>query len=77
MALVDEVLHPLVGGLQALPLRSAPPPPYPPPQAGEGRVGVVLELLDLLRRPTVGDADQRVGDGAFGEIIELPELLPA
>jgi hypothetical protein len=33
-----------------------------------------LELLDLVRRPALRHADQRVGDRALGKIIELPEL---
>ena len=42
--------------------------------AGELGVPIILELLDLVRRPALRHADQRVGDRAFGEIIELPEL---
>jgi hypothetical protein len=41
--------------------------------AGEGEGGG-LELADLVRRPARRHADQRVGDRAFGEIVELPEL---
>ena len=42
--------------------------------AGELGVPIILELLDLVRRPALRHADQRVGDRAFGKIIELPEL---
>ena len=42
--------------------------------AGEFGVPIILELLDLVGRPALRHADERVGDGAFGEIIELPEL---
>ncbi len=42
--------------------------------AGELGVPIVLELLDLLRGPRRRHADQRVGDRALGEIIELPQL---
>jgi hypothetical protein len=38
------------------------------------RSPAILKLLDLLRRPALRPADQRVGDRAFGEIIELPKL---
>ena len=34
----------------------------------------VLELFDLFRRPIGRHADQRVGDRAFGVIVELPQL---
>jgi hypothetical protein len=42
--------------------------------AGEFGVPIILELLDLVRRPALRHADQRVGDRALGEVIELPEL---
>ena len=42
--------------------------------AGELGVPVVLELSDLIGRPRGGHADRRIGDRAFGKIIELPEL---
>jgi hypothetical protein len=42
--------------------------------AGELGVPIILELLDLIRRPALRHTDQGVGDGAFGEIIELPKL---
>ena len=42
--------------------------------AGEFGVPIILELLDLVRRPALRHADERVGDRALGEIIELPEL---
>jgi hypothetical protein len=41
--------------------------------ASEFLVPVILELLDLVRRPPLWHADQRIGDRAFGIIIELPE----
>jgi hypothetical protein len=31
-------------------------------------------LLDLVRCPALRHADQRIGDRAFGVIVELPEL---
>src|SRR4029077_11437345 len=49
-------------------------PPAPGEVAGEFGVPIILELLDLVRRPALRHADQRVGDRAFGEVIELPEL---
>jgi hypothetical protein len=42
--------------------------------ASKFRVPVILKLLDLIRRPRRGHPDQRIGDRAFAEIIELPEL---
>jgi hypothetical protein len=42
--------------------------------ACEFGVPIILELLDLVRRPALRHADQRIGDRAFGEVIELPEL---
>jgi len=42
--------------------------------AGELGIPVILELLDLVRRPALRHANQRVGDRTFGEVIELPEL---
>ena len=48
--------------------------PAPGEVACELGVPVILELLDLVRRPALRHADQGVGDGAFGEVIELPEL---
>jgi hypothetical protein len=42
--------------------------------AGELGVPIILELLDLVRRPALRHADERVGDRAFGEVVELPEL---
>jgi hypothetical protein len=48
------------------------------PAAGEVArelgVPVILELPDLVRGPALRHADQRVGDGAFRVIVELPEL---
>src|ERR1700726_3935093 len=41
---------------------------------GRVREGAILELLDLVRRPALRHADERVWDRAFGEVIELPEL---
>jgi hypothetical protein len=49
-------------------------PPAPGQVAGELGVLIILELLDLVRRPALRHADERVGDRAFGKIIELPEL---
>ena len=51
-------------------------PTLPSPARGGGLGRGLLELLDLLRRPRRRHADQRVGDRAFGKIIELPELAP-
>ena len=48
--------------------------PAPGEIADELGVPVILKLLDLVRRPAVRHADQRVGNGALGEVIELPEL---
>jgi hypothetical protein len=42
--------------------------------AGELGVPIILELLDLVRRPALRHANERVGDRALGKIIELPEL---
>src|ERR1700682_1116798 len=42
--------------------------------AGEFGVPIILELLDLVRRPALRHADECVGDRAFGEVVELPEL---
>ncbi len=42
--------------------------------AGEFRVPIILELADLVWRPGIGHADQRIRDGAFRVIIELPDL---
>ena len=63
-------LHDLGGGLAGHELGAAALGQV----AGELGVPIILELLDLVRRPALRHADERVGDRAFGEIIELPEL---
>jgi hypothetical protein len=42
--------------------------------ARELRIPVIPKLTDLIGRPARRHTDQRIGDRAFGKIIELPEL---
>jgi hypothetical protein len=49
--------------------------PTPGKVTGKLSVPIVLKLADLIRRPSLGDTDQRVGDRSFRIIIELAELF--
>ena len=42
--------------------------------AGEVGVPIVLEILDLIRRPAIGHADQALGDVAFREMRQREHL---